>query len=171
MAELLVHGRVVLLDDVDLELVSGWDWNIVRHSNDVEYALRHVTRNGVRTTQGMHRLITDERWLVVDHINRNGLDNRRENLREVSHRQNQWNRMRNRSARSQYKGLSLRRDTGRWWARIQVGEKRLSLGTWATEEEAAYAYDRAAREHYGEFALLNFPADVMGTIGFGPPKE
>jgi hypothetical protein len=98
---------------------------------------------------------------IVDHINGNGLDNRKENLRVVTVVENARNsRGKVRSRKSQYKGVSF--CIGRkspWRATIEAGgHGQKHLGYFSTEEEAARAYDQAAAEVFGEFAFLNFPA-------------
>lgn len=94
--------------------------------------------------------------LVVDHINRNGLDNRRANLRLVTIAQNNMNR-RPWSRSSKFKGVSFHKNQNRFIARITVNGKRLHLGSFINESAAAKAYDKAALEHFGQFAYLNFP--------------
>ena len=97
------------------------------------------------------------RW--VHHRNRDRLDNRRANLRAVSPAENAAARVKRRSASSsRFKGVSRTRG-GRWRVAITAAGRRHSAGTYACELEAARAYDRLARELFGEFAGLNFPDD------------
>jgi len=100
--------------------------------------------------------------LEVDHINRNKLDNRRENLRECTRSQNSMNKGKmvseKRQFKSKYKGVC--RNKGLWRARIYKDAKQISLGYFDTEEEAARAYDNKAYELFGNFAALNFPREV-----------
>lgn len=106
----------------------------------------------------MHRLITGAApGQEVDHVNRDGLDNRRANLRVATRSQqiaNQDIRLDNTSG---YRGVSWRRDSRRWQAQLTVNGKWRGLGCYDDPEDAARAYDAAAREHFGEFAVLNFP--------------
>ena len=105
----------------------------------------------------MHRVIAGaERGQKVDHINRDPLDNRRVNLRLCSQHQNLLNKPGNPEALSPYKGVSWHKYA--WVARITLNRKTKWLGYFRSQEEAALAYDEAAREIFGEFALLNFPA-------------
>jgi hypothetical protein len=93
---------------------------------------------------------------VVDHVNGDGLDNRRENLRIVTTAQNNYNRRpRKRPKSSQYKGVSLNRATDQWQAFIKKGDERRYLGHYASEQDAARAYNAAARHYFGEHAHIN----------------
>lgn len=92
---------------------------------------------------------------VVDHINGNGLDNRRENLRISTQAQNLWNAKKHKDSSSIYKGVSKRRNDTNWSARIMKNGKAQHIGMFTTETEAASAYNRVAKELFGEFAILN----------------
>ena len=107
----------------------------------------------------MHREIMNApEGLVVDHINRNGLDNRKVNLRLATAMQNVWNSKRNvNTDSSKYKGVSWDKNKHKWRASIGIDRKTKHLGYFEDEKMAAKAYDKAAKEHRGEFAVLNFP--------------
>lgn len=113
----------------------------------------------------MHRLILGlAPGQVGDHRNGNGLDNRRENLRMATYSQNNQNARPSSKKASPFKGVSIRcnRFGGRykarpWAAEIHVDGRKIGLGSFPDEVSAAKAYDVAAREHFGEFAKLNFP--------------
>ena len=92
----------------------------------------------------------------VDHQDGNGLNNRRENIRKATSSQNGMNARAQVGGSSKFKGVW--RPT-RWRAEIRVNYKTIHLGSFATEEEAAHAYDEAARRLFGEFARVNFPRD------------
>lgn len=101
----------------------------------------------------MHNLLTG--WALVDHVNGDGLDNRRVNLRPATRSQNQGNRRKFLSTASQYKGVTpWAKDKARW---IAVCRRKKVLGVFNSEAEAALAYDAAARQEFGEYAALNFP--------------
>ena len=91
----------------------------------------------------------------VDHINHDGIDNRKSNLRICSSNQNKMNRRPNRNKIAKYKGLCLNKKTGKWIVRISVNGKRLYLGTFKNEATAASKYNEAAIKYHGEFAKLN----------------
>jgi len=104
----------------------------------------------------MHRELCDVTdGYVADHINRNGLDNRRANLRPATIAQNAWN-SRRRKNRSGYKGVWYAKDKGKFRAAIWHNNKREYLGYFDCPICAAKAYDRAAKKYHGEFASLNF---------------
>ncbi len=101
----------------------------------------------------MHRQITGaSQEEQVDHRDRNGLNNTRENLRIASSQQNAFNRGKR---NGEFKGVSKCRR--KWRARITIDGKEEYLGVFSTPEEAARVYDRRARELFGEFAVVNFP--------------
>lgn len=136
------------------------------------YAGRNSRRvNGKRRRIFMHRVILERKLghpipegLCADHINRDGLDNRRDNLRPATNSQNVANsEYGGRKVASPYRGVSPTRNGRRWRARIQAEGKQFRLGTFDTPEEAALAYNAAAIQHYGEFARLNAIEDVRNV--------
>ncbi len=117
----------------------------------------------------MHRMIltahgVDLTGLEVDHINHSRLDNRKANLRPATRGENQWNVPKLRTNSTGYKGVSLDKRRGKYIAQIRLNEKHVHLGQYLTPEAAALAYNRAAREHHGEFAYLNRVKLALGTI-------
>lgn len=151
MAEIkLNHGMVALIDDEDFDMVNGLHWGAVRRGKSW-----YAAANGGLY---MHRLIMPGH-ARVDHINRNGLDNRRSNLRAATKAQNAINAEKPSGVNtSRFKGVSLVIPRP-WRAALVVDQKQIDLGLHATEEQAARAYDAAAKTHFGEFAFLNFPGD------------
>jgi hypothetical protein len=101
----------------------------------------------------MHNLITG--WRFVDHVDHNGLNNRRSNLRAATKAQNAANERKRPGCSSQYKGVVWHRN--RWQARIEIGDEYRYLGRFVSEEEAARAYDAAAVTAWGQYANPNFP--------------
>lgn len=151
----LSRGRFALVDDADAPLVSMHKWS-VQEDHHTAYAKRKTRRpDGRQTPQSMHAFLTG--FDQTDHINGDGLDNRRENLRQASDVNNARNQGKIPGCTSRFKGVD-RRPYGRWRARIRPESgAHVHLGNFVDEEEAARAYDRAARELFGEFAAVNFP--------------
>lgn len=146
------HGLVALVDECDAERVLKHRWN-VRFDKHTQYAHTRVIENGVHRWVQLHRFVLGckpgEPW--VDHINHNGLDNTRANLRLVTPSQNHMNR-RTGYGSSQFKGV-YRAPNGRWQAQF----KKEKLGRFSVEEEAARAYDLRAWHADREHCDLNFP--------------
>jgi HNH endonuclease/AP2 domain len=144
--------HVAHVDDSDYELVSGYNWVPFKDRN-ATYARRRWFADGHHRYQFMHNLILGA--VGVDHVDRDGLNNRRENLRCASNAQNQANR-RCQAHSSAYKGVFWAADRNAWRASIRVDGRTRHLGQFDDEHAAAQAYDVAAREFHGDFAGVNF---------------
>lgn len=154
----LANGKgIALVDDHHYALLAQFRWAL--RSNG--YATTHWRRpDGGRTTMGMHRLIMGAPpfpGAQVDHINGNKLDNRSANLRWATRSQNQANTGLRKTNSSGYKGVYWHKEKGRWRAMISFEGRLRHIDYYDTAEEAARAYDAAAIELFGEFAVLNFP--------------
>lgn len=151
----LSRGRFAVVDDADALLVGMYKWS-VQKSHQTAYAKRKTRRpDGGHTPQSMHAFLTG--FEQTDHINGDGLDNRRENLRPANKVENARNQAKIPGCTSRFKGVD-RRPYGRWRARIRPESGvHVHLGNFVDEAAAARAYDRAARELFGEFAAVNFP--------------
>ena len=155
-------GRVTLVDDGDYAIVTPHRWflrEIIREGRrpNGPYAVAHIYIDGHRTFVYMHKFITG--WPRTDHIDHDGLNNQRYNLRPATHGQNmQHSRPNLRPGSSKYKGVYwYGRRNNQWFARIVSNGKQIHLGGFRNEVDAALAYDAAARELHGAFAMLNFP--------------
>lgn len=148
----LTKGKVALVDDEDYSVLIQHPW--AAGGGGSNYAVRYEKGKAIL----MHRLIVNpEVGQCVDHVNGNGLDNRRSNLRACSHQENMRNRRTTDVAGvSRFKGVYWEAKKRLWRARIAVDKKYKSLGRYKVEEDAARAYDRAARVYFGEFARVNF---------------
>lgn len=149
----LTRGLVTIVDDEDYEWLSQWKWFADTHG----YGIRNSGTRPSRSLVKMHReLLAAPRGTQVDHINGNRLDNRRENLRLCSNTENQRNLTRLRPGKSSsHKGVSWYKKTQKWRAQITFSQKVILIGYFATELEAARAYDAKAIELFGEFARTN----------------
>lgn len=149
-------GRVALVDDADYELISQYNWTATRSGRSF-----YAVRRGVGGAYcSMHAFLTG--WPGVDHINHDGLDNRRCNLREATKSQNAHNMRSNLGVTSSYKGVSWYKRDSTWEAKIKTDGQYRFLGRFADEEAAARAYDAAALAAWGEYAYLNFPPKPGG---------
>ena len=153
----LTRGLVTIIDAEDLELVSQWKW-CAQRSGNTNYAQRTDYSHGKQLVI-LHRVLVNAPiGIEVDHENGNGLDNRKENLRLCTRSQNSMNKRKRKGCSSDYKGVSKFNDGRRkpWNVVITVDYQRHTR-SFPTEIEAALWYDEMAREHFGEFAKLNFP--------------
>lgn len=155
----LTQGKVALVDDEDYEMLMRWKWQAKHHHDDVWYARHNTYEAGKkRASLIMHRVIlgvTDPK-VQVDHINHDGLDNRRSNIRICANGENPRNVRKTKSrTSSRYKGITWSKSQNAWTARVQVNGERFFLGYFASEDDAGEAYNRAAEEKHKEFAELN----------------
>lgn len=152
----LTRGKFALVDDVDFDYLNQWKW----FCEASHHAARdqHIGMDGkkeIKKRIKMHRLIMNPPAnMEVDHIDGNCLNNQRNNLRVVTHAQNQKNLKRPITNTSGYKGVSWSKARQKWIAAIYHG-KMYNLGGYDTKEEAARKYNEVAIERFGEFARLN----------------
>lgn len=150
----LTKNQVAIIDDIDSDLLD-FKWNY----HPKGYAQLASIKKGPL----MHRVILErklgrelDKFERSDHVNGNGLDNRRSNLRVATMMQNMWNQRLSKNNTSGYKGVYLLKKDGLWRAQIMVNRKAIFLGDHIIPEDAARAYDKAAKQYHGEFARLNF---------------
>ena len=160
----LTQDQVALVDDEDLERVNQYNWCASWNpSTKSFYAIRSERSTGVSVKVHMsHFVLECQNNIIVDHKNHDTLDNQKHNLRECTSSQNGQNRKVQEGYSSQYKGVCWYSKTKKWNAQIRLKDVfnqsyKKHLGYFDIEEEAALAYDKAARYHFGEFAYLNFP--------------
>lgn len=156
----LTRGLVALVDDEDAPLILGMGkWHAGISGGGRVYARKALPSNGgPKKLVFLHTVLTG--FLGVDHINGDSLDNRRANLRPATPLENMRNARRRSDNTSGYKGVSWDGERSAWAAYIRVIGHRHFLGRYADPVSAARAYDDAARQHFGEFARVNFPEDA-----------
>lgn len=158
----LTKGKFALVDDEDFDFINQWKW----HINTNGYAVRseHIAGSseggliphGRHKNLFLHRVLTKTpQGMVVDHINRDKLDNRRSNLRICTHQENTFNQTVKKGS-SIYKGVCWDNRAQKWMSYIHPDKKMKFLGYFPTERWAAMAYDIAAKDLFGKFAKLNF---------------
>lgn len=152
----LTQDKITIVDDMDYERINRFKWfaiKLKRNTRLVWYACR--TRNGRHLM--MHRFILSPLpCFFIDHENGNGLDNRRSNLRVCTNMQNQHNgQIQTRRKSSQFKGVDFNSAMQKWRAHIRVNRQKKYLGAFDNEQDAAVAYNQAAKRYFGRFAKLN----------------
>lgn len=161
----LAGPRYAKVDPGDYDRLRKYEWFALKGTRNF-YAVRRTRgpKGNRFFTIYMHReLIEVGDGLLTDHVNQDSMDNRRDNLRAATRAQNIRNRKKfSNSSGSKYKGLYRDKKKKRWIARIMFEKKKIHLGYFRDEIEAARAYDRAAMKYHGEFASLNFPQSARG---------
>jgi hypothetical protein len=143
----LSNGQIALIDKGDFMRLNKFKWHFVGG-----YAARKESGKTIY----MHREIKNAlKGTEVDHINNNGLDNRASNLRIVTRTQNNQNRGMQKSNTSGYKGVVWHKQNQKWWARIQINGKQISLGCFDAIEKAANAYKIASEQYHGSYSRIN----------------
>ena len=156
----LTRRMYAIVDPDDYYRLSEYKWHVSGAGYDKYYAVRKgPNKNGTRGEMvQMHREVANTpEGLLCDHINGDRLDNRKANLRPATCTQNVRNSKKTSSpAYSKYKGVTYRSRSRKWVAMIYLSRRQVFLGSFDAEIQAAKAYDKAAKKHFGEFAKLNF---------------
>ena len=151
----LTQGKFALVDDADFEWLNQWKWRI-KKSYQLEYVITDTKIGNKKTTIRMHRLILNaKKDIFIDPKDNNGLNNCRDNLRVATNGQNNMNRSIVWGV-SKYKGVYQHKTNKKWIAQIKKNKKLIRIGHFNKEIEAARAYDKRAKELFGEFARPNF---------------
>lgn len=162
----LTRGKIAIVDDEDYPEISKYKWHVRPDSTRTNcwYAARRIVIGNKITSISMHRaLLNPPSSLIVDHIDGNGLNNTRENLRLIPPNsfKNIANSRLRKDSRSGFKGVTWHSQGRKWRAGIQSNKKYKSLGLFSDPMNAARAYDSAAVLEYGEFACTN---KMLGLI-------
>lgn len=146
----------VILDEEGLKLWDSHNWSIGLAKNTTNKIFYVLRKDAKGKTIRFHREILNICLpnIYVDHINGNGLDNRRINLRQATPAENSRNARKNKKKNNQYKGIS-QRPSGKYRTRIRVDTKLITLGEFDSKHAAAIAYNIAAKKYFGQFANLN----------------
>lgn len=153
----LTRGYVALVDDEDFERASQYKWH-AQAGRNTTYASRDVTINGAKKSVYLHRFVLSvPAGVAVDHIDRNGLNCQKYNLRSCSNSQNSYNQGVSPKNTSGYRGVSWNKRLGKWHAYVSAKGKRRHVGFYDTPEDAAGMRDVYAGALHGKFAYLNFP--------------
>lgn len=151
----LTQGKVALVDDADFERVSAFKWYAYQSLRVP--SLWYATRGG-KDRLSLHRFILPTpKGFVVDHIDGDGLNCQRKNLRACTVKENMRNQRPHRDSTSPYKGIWRIAGAATWAVQIWNGRKRNYVGSFRDPAEAAKVYDFVARQVFGPFARLNFP--------------
>jgi len=164
MKEIKLYGKnglglSALVDDSDFDELNKFRWHVKKHRK-TNYAVRSIRINGKSTKLKMHRVILNltDQLISCDHKDHNGLNNQRNNLRACDNVSNRKNGSSNINSSSKYLGvfISKRKTKSVFVAQIGLSGKSTHIGIYKSECEAAKAYDLKAKEHFGEYANLNF---------------
>jgi hypothetical protein len=151
----LTQGKGALVDAEDYEELMKYKWYAM-NSRGTWYAVRNVNWDAKKqrsSRENMHRVIMNTpKGMETDHVNGDGLDNRKINLRVCTHQQNNCNKNKLSTNTSGYKGVIFHKPSKLWTARIRNGDKTISLGYHKTKEEAYKSYCEACIKYHGEFA-------------------
>jgi len=150
----LTQGQIAMVDDGDFEYLNQFKWNAYKKKGRF-YASRYVGKsNGRQIYASMHWDVMGEK--MIDHIDHNGLNNQKSNLRKCTYAQNMMNgRKRNTNTSSKYKGVCWAKNYNKWISSIRKDDKQIHLGYFESEIDAAMAYNNKAKELFCEFACIN----------------
>jgi len=154
----LGHWRYAIVDTEDLRRLSRFRWCASNKSKKSSKPKFYAQRKDGDKIIYMHReVLSMDGSIELDHINGNTLDNRKANLRVCTSRQNSRNSRKRKGCSSRFKGVFWSKNTGKWRASIKNSVKRIHLGYFESESQAAKAYDEKAKELFGKYAHPNFP--------------
>ncbi len=155
----LSQGKFALVDDEDYDSLSENKWCAIRaYDGKRVYSMRTQTKP-IRKVILMHReILSPPSGLMVDHVDGDGLNNQRSNLRVCTNAENQWNRGKSVFNSTGFKGVTYHKRSGVYQAQIRYMGKSIYIGSFETPEEAAEAYDNYAVNLHGDFSVTNFGA-------------
>ncbi len=152
---LLTQNQYTIIDNEDFKKVNQFKWSLDK-CNNYFYVRRLKQKNNIKTKIYLHRFIMNcPDNMQIDHINHNTLDNRKCNLRICTKSQNQINRLKRKNCSSKYKGVYLHKQNQKWISEINYLGKKIYLGCFKTEKEAAKVYNKIVKKYHGEYVYLN----------------
>ena len=140
----------IIIDKEDYDIMKVHQWHIDNSRRNLQYAQTTIKSSIPPKTLRMHRLLMPDSP-QIDHINHNGLDNRKENLRACNNRENNCNKNFQRNPKSGYTGIRYNEKVGSYYVRIMVHKKQISLGHYKTLEEALEARRQGEIKYFGNF--------------------
>ena len=152
---------LIKVDDADYGHLSQFKWTVIRTHGGVLYAKRRMSNQEGGKNSYMHHVIMGHpsKGMTIDHRDGDGLNNQRSNLRFATIMENSRNQGKSKRNTSGFKGVSWDASGKKWRAAISVNNKSIGVGSFADINDAARAYDAAARKYHGEFANTNFRGD------------
>ena len=145
--------KYAMVDDDDYDFLIQYKWYGVQQRGENWYAILSSSRYGASR---MHRLITNvQKGQVVDHIDHNGLNNQKNNLRVCTMSENCKNTSSRKDSTSKYLGVSFHKMTKKWQASVYNNQTQIYIGLFKNEIDAAKAYNESAKKYHGEFANIN----------------
>jgi hypothetical protein len=152
----LTKGYVAIVDDEDFEIVSQWHWSATKCCDKV-YARRTQRYGNKKVQVYLHRYLMNihlcDKTVFCDHKDRDTMNNQKSNLRVCTAAENQRNKTKKRNGMHKYMGVSANHK--RFSASLSLNGKRVYIGTYDTQEEAAIAYNKKKIEVHGDFVNLN----------------
>ncbi len=160
----LGEGEWTTVELADFYRLGHFKWRVEGNGKKI-YAVRDVkTAPGLTKLLSLHREIMNQpKGFLVDHKNCNPLDNRKTNLRLATPSQNMQNKKKRKNTSSRFIGVSFHKRFRKWQSSIHFEGKKIALGYFHNEIDAAKARDKAAKKYHGEFARLNFPESAFSV--------
>lgn len=145
----ILRGSIII-DTEDLNLVKDYQWHIENSRANLQYGQASTNGKLPSKTIRIHRLIIPDS-VQIDHINHNGLDNRKSNLRTCNNRENNCNKNFSRNPKSGYTGIRYNEKANSYYVRMMVNKREISLGHYKSLEEAIEARKQGEEKYFGEF--------------------
>jgi hypothetical protein len=152
----LTQGKIAMVDDEDFEWLSESSWHYSKSNKEDRYGYAKRPGTGKTALDRMHRVIMKARDGVdVDHVDGNGINNQKSNLRICTKHQNRFNTKIPSANTSGFKGVGFHKKARKWRARVKLNGKENHIGLFVDKIEAAKAYDELATKLFGKFARTN----------------